>query len=364
VETALGGACASRRSPSALCCRFRCARSCCCRRQPQLAALFLNTCSRPAPIALRSVATPISRLTSGTLRASSNKTCARSRTPAVSTLADRRRVFGRTRRLLVPGAVSCIASPSPAALRRPARCPVAARFGWQSTGWCTSGSSSDPAPRAETPAAGRENTPPSLLSLECQVLGNGGQTLRKDRQLKLRHGSVSPFPLPLRNTQFSWKRARLFFRNVAESLADLRSSESPLAGASVTSSAGYRIRVEINAERQRGTARSFLRSWAYQDPQRNQRSDGNVLAIHQLLFREWKGLDDRVRFLYGFRVDEEDHALAISARVPFADLAIQVELHSCPSFSRHHGEHLRKGHALLWGLNDEDLGSFGYGHAR
>src|SRR5580704_14069326 len=77
--------------------------------------------------------------------------------------------------------------------------------------------------------------------------------------------------------------------------------------------------------------RSLLRSWAHQCPQRHQGSDGNVLVIHQLFLRERQRFHNGSCLVLGLRVDQEDDAFAIAARIPLADFPVEVELHSCPN---------------------------------
>src|SRR4030088_2760445 len=76
---------------------------------------------------------------------------------------------------------------------------------------------------------------------------------------------------------------------------------------------------------------SLLRSWTDQCSQRHQGSDGNVLVIHQLFLRERQRFHEGSCLVHGLRVDQEDHASAIAARIPLADFPIEVELHSCPN---------------------------------
>src|SRR6476646_3346783 len=76
---------------------------------------------------------------------------------------------------------------------------------------------------------------------------------------------------------------------------------------------------------------SLLRSWAHQCPQRHQGSDGNILVIHQLFLRERQRLHNGSCLVLGLRVDQEDDAFAIAARIPLADFPVEVELHSCPN---------------------------------
>src|ERR1035437_3796300 len=86
--------------------------------------------------------------------------------PAASPLVSARSpsvaaASGRNLRPPVADAPSCSVSPSPTALRTPARCLAAAPSYWRPTGWYTCGRSSDPSRRAEIPAIDRGNKPPS-----------------------------------------------------------------------------------------------------------------------------------------------------------------------------------------------------------
>src|SRR5215475_321585 len=74
-----------------------------------------------------------------------------------------------------------------------------------------------------------------------------------------------------------------------------------------------------------------LRSWAYQCRQRHQGSDGNVRVIHQMFLRERQRFHKGSCLVLGLRVDQEDDASAITARIPLADFPREVELHGCPN---------------------------------
>ena len=58
------------------------------------------------------------------------------------------------------------------------------------------------------------------------------------------------------------------------------------------------------------------------------------------------------------RVDQEDGAFAIAARIPLADFPVEVELHGCPNLRRNDGHDLLAGDALLGGQNDHHFGGF------
>src|SRR5262249_29987703 len=104
---------------------------------------------------------------------------------------------------------------------------------------------------------------------------------------------------------------------------------------------------------------SLQRSWV-QCPQRHQRSDGDVLVIHQLFLRERQRFHDGSRLVLGLGVDQEDNALAIAARIPLADFPVEVELHGCPNLCRYNIHDLLRIYTLPGGLNDQYSGGFRY----
>ena len=66
-----------------------------------------------------------------------------------------------------------------------------------------------------------------------------------------------------------------------------------------------------------------MRYWAYQCPKRHQRSDGNVLVIDQLLpLRRGRVSMMGSCLVLGLRIDQEDDAFAIAARIPLADFPV------------------------------------------
>ena len=67
-----------------------------------------------------------------------------------------------------------------------------------------------------------------VLSLERQVLGDGGQTVRKDRQLELRHGHSFPPGDAPRKHRFGANLGRAIFRDRSKSPGEIRSSETRL----------------------------------------------------------------------------------------------------------------------------------------
>src|SRR5882724_10146259 len=106
-----------------------------------------------------------------------------------------------------------------------------------------------------------------------------------------------------------------------------------------------------------------LRSWAYQCPQRHQGSDGNVLVIHQLFLRERQRFHKGSCLVLGLRLDQEDDAFAIAARIPLADLPVEVELHRGPNLCRYHVHDLSNGYTLFGSQNDQYRSGFRYSHA-
>jgi hypothetical protein len=104
----------------------------------------------------------------------------------------------------------------------------------------------------------------------------------------------------------------------------------------------------------------LLRYWTHQCPEGHQRSDGNVLVIHQVFLRERQRFHKGSRLVHGRRVHQEDDAFAIAARIPLADLPVELELHSCPNLCRYDSHDLLSGYALLGSLNDNHFGGFRY----
>src|SRR6185312_4714271 len=105
-------------------------------------------------------------------------------------------------------------------------------------------------------------------------------------------------------------------------------------------------------------SRTLLCAWSYQHPERCQGANGNVLVVHQVFFSEWQRFHDGLCFVLRLRIDDEDNALAIAARVPFADSAIEVELHGRADLGRHHGHDLLKGHTLPGSFDDQHGSGF------
>src|SRR4029078_103684 len=68
----------------------------------------------------------------------------------------------------------------------------------------------------------------SILLLKRQVLSDGGQALRKNRQLELRHGPVSPLAPHCATTGIGTYLGRIIFLDSPKSLGDIRSSETRL----------------------------------------------------------------------------------------------------------------------------------------
>src|SRR5262245_56708384 len=104
---------------------------------------------------------------------------------------------------------------------------------------------------------------------------------------------------------------------------------------------------------------SLLRFWAHQCPQRHQGSDGNVHFIDQVFLCEWQRFHNGSRLVLGLRVDQEDDAFAVAARIPLAAFPVEVELHSCPNLCRYDGHDLLRVYALLGSLNDQHFGGLG-----
>ena len=54
------------------------------------------------------------------------------------------------------------------------------------------------------------------------------------------------------------------------------------------------------------------RSLANQRSQRQERTNGDVFMVHQVLFRQWQRFHDGVGFVNGLRVKKENHASAVA----------------------------------------------------
>src|SRR5215469_11572337 len=111
---------------------------------------------------------------------------------------------------------------------------------------------------------------------------------------------------------------------------------------------------------------SLQRCWV-QCPQRHQWPDRNVFVIHQLFLRERQCFHKASCLVLCLRVNQKDDALAIAARIPLADLPVEVELHCCLNLFWYDGHDLLRGYALPGSLNDQHCGGFGHryaGHAR
>src|SRR5689334_18821090 len=54
------------------------------------------------------------------------------------------------------------------------------------------------------------------------------------------------------------------------------------------------------------------RPTANQSAERHERTDGNVLVVHKVLFRQRQRVHDGLGFVNGLRVDEKNHASAVA----------------------------------------------------
>ena len=101
------------------------------------------------------------------------------------------------------------------------------------------------------------------------------------------------------------------------------------------------------------------RPTANQETKREEGTDGNVLVVHQVLFRQWQRVDDGAGFLNGFHVKRNNHSPAVALKVPLADLAVEIKSHRCPDLVRHDVHDLLTGRSLFRSLDDQHLSSFG-----
>src|SRR6266404_1813449 len=104
---------------------------------------------------------------------------------------------------------------------------------------------------------------------------------------------------------------------------------------------------------------SLKRPWV-QCPQRHQRSDRNVLVIHQMFFCERQCFHNRARLVLGLSIDHENDAFAIAARIPLADFPVEVKLYRRLNLFRYHRHDLLGCYALPGSLDDDDFCSFRY----
>src|SRR5215469_1148536 len=107
---------------------------------------------------------------------------------------------------------------------------------------------------------------------------------------------------------------------------------------------------------------SLQRSWV-QCLQRHQGSDRNVLVIHQLFLCEGESFHEGSCFVLALRVNQEDDAFAVAARIPLTDFPVEVELHSCLNLLWDDGHYLLRSYALPGSQNDQYFGCFRYSHA-
>jgi len=82
-----------------------------------------------------------------------------------------------------------------------------------------------------------------------------------------------------------------------------------------------------------------------------------------MLLRERQRFHNCSCLVLGLRVDQEDDALAIAARIPLADFSIEIELHSGPNLRWHDCHDLLRVYARPGGLNDQHFGGFRYRYA-
>src|SRR5438270_11167394 len=90
----------------------------------------------------------------------------------------------------------------------------------------------------------------------------------------------------------------------------------------------------------RWTENSCRSGFRNQQLQRQNRTDGNILVVHQPFPGQWEFFQNRLRLGNIARIKEQDHAAAVAARVPFAHLAVQGELNGLPNSAWHYGHDL------------------------
>ena len=101
-------------------------------------------------------------------------------------------------------------------------------------------------------------------------------------------------------------------------------------------------------------------------------TDCDVLVVGNIFLGQRKALHDRLRLGDISSVQQEDDSTTIATRIPFTDLAIEIELHGLADFSRHDGHDLFARNARLRGKDDDhasgcgrkglSLGNGGAGH--
>jgi hypothetical protein len=87
----------------------------------------------------------------------------------------------------------------------------------------------------------------------------------------------------------------------------------------------------------------------HEQAKRLERTDNDVLMVDDIFSGQWKAIHDRVRLGDIFCIQQEDDAATVAARIPFANLALEIELHGLPDFSWHYGHDLIARDARLGG---------------
>jgi hypothetical protein len=84
-------------------------------------------------------------------------------------------------------------------------------------------------------------------------------------------------------------------------------------------------------------------------------TNGNVLVVHQVFFRQRQCVHDGVGIVNGPHANNKNHASAVTPRVPLANLAVEVELHGSPDLGRHDLYDLLTVHSLFGSQYDHDF---------
>src|SRR5262249_17791611 len=100
------------------------------------------------------------------------------------------------------------------------------------------------------------------------------------------------------------------------------------------------------------------RPTANQGSQRHEGTNGNVLVVHQMLFRQRQRVHDGVSLVDGLHVKNKNHASAVAPRVPLANLAVEIELHRRPDLVWHDTHDLLAGYSLFGSQDDHHFSGF------
>src|SRR5260370_41152211 len=90
-------------------------------------------------------------------------------------------------------------------------------------------------------------------------------------------------------------------------------------------------------------------------------TDCDVLVVQKIFLGQRKALHDRVRLGYILGIQQEDGSATIATRIPFTNLATEIELHGLPDFSWHNRHDLFACNARLRGKDDHHASGCGRG---